>query len=85
MGKRKAAKIALLKAGPTEAMKRQIVELNITVNNLITLLNEETEKTTVLTVELEALKTIAADATTKKATKSKTSKKKLTTEAIAEE
>ena len=85
MGKRKAAKMALLKAGDTDAMKRQIVELNTTVDNLVTLLNEETVKTTVLTAEIEALKTTSADTITKKVTKSKTSKKKLTTEAIAEE
>jgi len=85
MGKRKAAKMALLKAGDTGAMRRQIVELNTTVNNLITLLNRETEKTTVLTAELKALKTTSADKTTKKTTKSKTSKNKPITEAIAEE
>ena len=81
MGKRKATRMAILKAGDTEGMKREINDLNVIVNNLQTLLNREAEKTAVLEARIVSLTAPKTKTTTKKAPK----KKKSAAETITEE
>ena len=81
MGKRKATRMAILKAGDTEGMKREINDLNVIVNNLQILLNRETEKTAVLEARITSLTAPSTKVTTKKASK----KKKPVAEEITEE
>ena len=81
MGKRKATRMAILKAGDTEGMKREINDLNVIVNNLQTLLNRETEKTAALEARIASLTAPSTKTTTKKAPK----KKKSAAETITEE
>lgn len=55
MGKRKATRIAMLKAGDTAGLKRKIEELNTISENLQVLLRRETEKTTTLQSQVDTL------------------------------
>ena len=80
MGKRKATRMAILKAGDTEGMKREINDLNVIVSNLQTLLNRETEKTAALEARITSLTAPKTKATTKKTPKKKKSAAETTTE-----
>jgi len=85
MGKRKATKMALLKAGDTEGMKREIVDLSQTVKNLKVLLSREVDKSAALSAELASLTAANTKTEAKKTSTKKTSKKKSTTEAAIKE
>ena len=80
MGKRKAVRLALQRAGDTEGMKREIDNLNVVVNNLKSLLNRETEKTAALEARITSLTAPKTKATTKKTPKKKKSAAETTTE-----
>ena len=55
MGKRKATKMALLRAGDTSGLKKEIENLTTISENLQTLLRRETEKTVTLQSQVETL------------------------------
>ena len=63
MGKRKAARVALLRAGDTGSLEEEIENLTTISENLQALLRRETEKTADLQSQVEAL---TADLTTAK-------------------
>ena len=55
MGKRKATRMAMLRAGDTTGLKRKIEELSTISENLQVLLRRETEKTTTLQSQVDTL------------------------------
>ena len=78
MGKRKAAKMALLKAGDTEGMQREISTLNQMVENLQTLLSREVEKNETLETKIVNLEAAETKTTTKSKSRKNTTKTKTT-------
>tara|TARA_R110000824_G_scaffold25224_3_gene88062 strand:+ start:897 stop:1241 length:345 start_codon:yes stop_codon:yes gene_type:complete len=55
MGKRKAARVALLRAGDTGSLEEEIENLTTVSENLQVLLRRETEKTVTLQSQIEIL------------------------------
>ena len=78
MGKRKAAKMALLKAGDTEGMQREISSLNQMVENLQILLSREVEKNETLETKIANLEASETKTTKKSKSRKKTAKTKIT-------
>jgi len=78
MGKRKAAKMALLKAGDTKGMQREISSLNQLVENLQVLLSREVEKNETLETKIANLETLETKTKTKSKSRKKTTKTKTT-------
>ena len=78
MGKRKATRVALLKAGDTEGMKREISALKQMVENLQVLLSRETEKNGVLETKIASLEASETKTTKKSKSRKKTTKTKTT-------
>lgn len=78
MGKRKATRVALLKAGDTEGMKREISALKQMVENLQVLLSRETEKNGVLETKIASFEASETKTTKKSKSRKKTTKTKTT-------
>lgn len=78
MGKRKAAKMALLKAGDTDGMQREISSLNQMVENLKVLLDREVEKNGVLETKIASLEASKVKTTKKSKSRKSTTKTKTT-------
>tara|TARA_Y100000593_G_C4166682_1_gene264791 strand:+ start:54 stop:389 length:336 start_codon:yes stop_codon:yes gene_type:complete len=67
MGKRKAAKLATLRAGDSTGLRREIEQLTTISENLQVLLKRETEKATSLQSQIEVLTVDLASAKEKNA------------------
>ena len=78
MGKRKATRMALLKAGDTEGMKREISALKQMVENLQVLLSREVEKNGILEAKVANLEAPETKTTKKSKSRKKTTKTKTT-------
>jgi hypothetical protein len=79
MGKRKATRMALLKAGDTKGMQREISTLNQMVENLQVLLSREVDKNETLETKIANLE-VSKTKTTKKSKSRKNTTKTKTTE-----
>ena len=78
MGKRKATRVALFKAGDTEVMKREISTLKQMVENLQVLLSREVEKNGILEAKVANLEVPETKTTKKSKSRKKTTKTKTT-------